>query len=106
MKIRLSQTGGFAGVPIDLADIDTAHLSTRQAERLVRLAQDVLRAPAGSAAGDRPVGADVDVSYTLTIQHAGESRTVSFPDTGGGVITAARGTVRKLVSAMVEGGKS
>lgn len=105
MLIRLSQSGGFAGIPIELAQVDTAELPRERAQRLAQLAQAVLDdADETDASAQQRVGADTDVRYTLTIENRGKSRTVSFPDTGGGVTTAARGNVRELVSAILDNG--
>lgn len=71
-RLRLRRTGGIAGVPTE-AELDTAELEPAQAEPILR-ALDAAKAP--PPAPPRPDA----FSYELTIERAGDSRTVKFGD--------------------------
>jgi hypothetical protein len=108
MKIRVSQTGGFAGIPIELADVDTAGLPTTQAERLERLVREAaffrLPARADASPDAATIGADDALTYEITVEDAGRRHTVSFTDRGGEGRAAAAGSLRALVAALTQSG--
>jgi hypothetical protein len=60
MKIRITQSGGFAGVPIELANVDTTTVSPERAARLERLVAKTgfFDLPAQVDTGRRDIGAD------------------------------------------------
>lgn len=73
-RLRLRRTGGIAGVPTE-AELDTATLDPAQAEPILR----ALDAAQGQPAGGGPPRPDA-FRYELTIDRAGQSRTVTFGD--------------------------
>lgn len=87
MTIRVSQSGGFAGVPIELANIDTQTLPPARAHELEQMVRDTaffqLPTEAGGRGGE-PVGADNSLRYEITVENAGQRHTVSFADGDGG----------------------
>jgi hypothetical protein len=73
-RLRLRRTGGIAGVPTE-AELDTAELEPARAEPILH-ALDAAREPAPSPAPPRPDG----FRYELTVERAGDTRTVTFGD--------------------------
>ena len=105
MKIHVSQSGGFAGISMELARVDTAALPDAARQRLERLVReaDFFERPAQlEADAATGIGADVDLRYDVTVEDAGRRHTVSFTDGGhatGGATAIA--PLRALVSAGV-----
>ncbi len=95
MKISVRQSGGYAGVPIDLGTADTAHSANGpHLEALVKQA-GFFALPA-EVAGDT-VGADLP-RYTLTVSDVGRDHTVTFTDGGEPTANPLREIVRLVTS--------
>jgi hypothetical protein len=105
MKIRISQSGGFAGVPIELANVDTSAVPPARAKRLEQLVTDVafFDLPDHSEAGRRDIGADNSVRYSVTVERGAKSHTVSFEDGGGGLPRSAPRALGPLVREVLQG---
>jgi hypothetical protein len=107
MKIRISQSGGFAGIPIELANIDTTTLPTAQAKKLERLVRDAsffqLQGGADTSSDTETIGADIGLAYEITVEKAGKSHTVSFVDNGSGITASVNDDLRALVTAIIGG---
>jgi hypothetical protein len=73
-RLRLRRTGGIAGVPTE-AELDTSELDPAQAEPILRALDATSTPPAGGGA-PRPDA----FRYELTIERAGQSRTMTFGD--------------------------
>src|SRR4051812_45645903 len=103
MHIRVSQSGGYAGIPIALGEVDTAALPAAEGARVERLVRDAgfFELPARVERGAGEVGADTDLRYEITAEEAGRRHTVSFADDGGG--GAASAPLRALVAAVTAG---
>lgn len=78
MNIQVKQSGGFAGVDVDLASVDTERLdppAAAEAEHIARQFRDL----AGSSP---PVGADL-LTYHITISGGGQDGFYEIADSGG-----------------------
>jgi len=99
MRVQVKQSGGYAGIPIDLADIDTATLAPADAHRLEQRVRDVgfFQLPATMDDSAAVVMAD-RARYEVTVEDGGRRHVVSFPE-------GAPGTeaVRELVTALQGG---
>jgi len=103
MRIRISQSGGFAGVPIDVATVDTTAVSRERAAQLEELVDDAtfFGLPAHVSAKGHDVGADNDGSYSITVERGSRSHTVSFGETGNGLARSAPAKLDALVREVV-----
>jgi hypothetical protein len=72
--LRLRRTGGIAGVATE-AELDTSELDPAQAEPILK----ALDATQGRPTGGGPPLPDA-FRYELTVERAGQSRTVTFGD--------------------------
>lgn len=79
MKILLRQTGGFAGVAIDLATIDTASMPPDAARAWQEAIEDIKFFSLRAAVASEAIGADMLV-YQITVEDSGRRHTVSFVD--------------------------
>jgi hypothetical protein len=92
MRISLTRTGGLAGMR-RTATVDTAALDPSRAEALERLfRQAELEGPSSAPARSRP--APDRFRYTLTVEEAGQQRTVQFGEEG------APDSVQRFVEAV------
>jgi hypothetical protein len=105
MKIRITQSGGFAGVPIELANVDTTTVSPARATRLERLVAKTrfFGLPAQVDNGPRDIGADNAVTYSVTVERASQSHTVAFQDNGSGLTPSSPPDLAALVHEVIEG---
>jgi hypothetical protein len=71
-RVRLRRTGGFAGRATE-AELDTAELEPAKAEAVLRALDAAKSAPPAIPRPDA-------FSYELTIERAGDTRTVTFGD--------------------------
>ena len=101
MHIRVSQSGGFAGIPIELGSVDTAAMPTAEGKRLERLVHDAtfFQRSAEGGAATPTVGADVGLRYEITVQDGPRSHTVALTDDGGSAAAADDG-LRALLNAV------
>jgi hypothetical protein len=99
VHIRISRTGGFAGVDEELTRVDTTALDAGRAaavaDRLDGAGFFALPAELPAAG----VGAD-HFTYSVTVRDGGRSHTVSYRDDGTG--TAGAGPLRGLVDLLLD----
>jgi len=98
LKIQVKQSGGYAGISVELADLDTATLAPATARRLEQLVLDAgffqlsteLPAPSDAIGADR-------LQYVVTVEDGGRRHTVTVADSTPeverlrGLIAAAQG---------------
>jgi hypothetical protein len=83
VEIRISRSGGFAGVVEELASVDTGGLDTRLAATLESRLDEVKFFDLPSELPTQAVGADY-FTYSITVSGDRGSHTVSFLDDGTG----------------------
>lgn len=99
MEIRISRTGGFAGIEEELARVDTAELDPERAAALVGRLDEVDFYALPSELPTQDVGAD-QFTYSITVSGHQGQHTVSFPDDGTGT-AAAGGPVGEIVNLVL-----
>jgi hypothetical protein len=77
MRVKFERSGGFANVPLS-ADLDSAEMAPARAEELKRLVEEArpFDQPSTSKAN-----VPDDLHYQVTIEHAGEAKTINVSDT-------------------------
>jgi hypothetical protein len=96
VRVTVKQRGGFAGVDVDLAQVDTAALD---ADRRAALEQQV-RAVLDTASRREPhVGAD-HMEYELTVDQDGRRTVTTWVEDG----SEAAAPIRDLVARLTEVG--
>jgi uncharacterized lipoprotein len=95
MKITVRQTGGFAGVSVDLASIDTSALDPARAQPIEQLVRQAgfFQLPATI---EGPIGAD-HTYYEVTIADGARQHTVSFQQNDNSAEAAA---LQRLVATL------
>ena len=77
MRVKFERSGGFANIPLN-AEIDSAEMEPERAATLKRLVEQ-------ARPFDQPSSPKTDIPddlhYQVTIEHAGESRTIKVSDT-------------------------
>lgn len=80
MRISVTQSGGFAGANVPLADLDTAQLPQPAASRIEQAVQQANFFGQAAQAAPAAVGADL-LQYNITVAEPGGRRhTVTFTD--------------------------
>jgi len=91
MKISIKQTGGYAGMELSIAEIDTDKLRPDLAERVKALIAEIGFYSLPAELGTQ-IGADL-LRYQVTVNDAGKQHTVSISD----IDAAANEKFRKLI---------
>lgn len=105
MEIRVSRSGGFAGLTEELAAVHTDRLDPDQAAAIERQVREAgfFELPAELVGDDNDVGAD-QFCYSITVADAGHQHAVSYteggPD-GPAAAAGARSSLRRLVDTVV-----
>lgn len=97
MRIAIRQSGGYAGIELDLADLDTSRLppvAARELEHLVETARffTLPRHVGGE------IGADF-LQYQITVTDAGRTHTVAFDDDGSARAASLKAIVDRSLAA-------
>lgn len=76
MRVKFERSGGFANIPLS-AELDSAEMEPDRANELKRLVEQArpFDQPASSKAN-----VPDDLHYQLTIEHAGQSKTINVSD--------------------------
>jgi len=96
MRIIVKQRGGFAGMDVDLAKVDTAMLDAPTRAALEQKVRTVL---ASAAASGSHIGAD-QLEYELTVDGEGGRRVATWVEDG----TDATAPIRELVGEIKRSG--
>jgi emfourin len=77
MRIKFERSGGFANIPLN-AELDSAEMEPDRAKELKRLVDEArpFDQPSTSKAN-----VPDDLHYRVTIEHAGQSKTINVSDT-------------------------
>lgn len=103
MQIRVSRSGGFAGLEEELAAVDTDRLDPDQAAAIKRQVRETGFFELPVELADDNVGAD-QFRYSITVAEPGRQHTVSYTEGGpDGAVAAsgARSALRHMVDAVV-----
>ena len=78
MRISVRQSGGFAGIDVELGSVDTASLAAAEADGI---AEVLRRAGFDQLPENVPGAAGADfLRYDITLENQGRSRRVAFAD--------------------------
>ena len=94
MLVTVKQRGGFAGMEVGLAQVDTSTLDAATRAAIERHVRTVLSSASGR---DAQVGAD-QLEYELTVDDGGSRKTMTWIEDG----TDNASPIRELVARLVE----
>jgi hypothetical protein len=103
MKISLKQSGGFAGIEIPLASVDTTRLAPEQASQLETQLNNTafFNLPANVVGSEPAIGADM-LQYEITVDEGNQKHTVRFRDDN----SPNTAPLRKLVTSLKQIGSN
>jgi hypothetical protein len=97
MKITVKQTGGFAGVEVDLASVDTTTLDAARAQQVEQLVRDAAFFQRPATVGSA-VGADL-AKYVITVTDGSRQHTVTLEQADNSPETAP---LHRLVQSLLQ----
>ncbi len=101
MKISVKRTGGYAGLPEDLAAINTAALPVAVAQQVEQMVQEIRFFDLPAVVSGGTIGADL-FNYEVTITEDDRHHTVVFVDND----SPETAPLRRLVDALIHTGMS
>jgi hypothetical protein len=108
MQIRVSRSGGYAGLAEELGALDTEGVDSARAEAIAGMVHDTGFFELPEALPSEDIGAD-QFQYAVTVIDGDREHTVSYsdsdePTTGGFDVSSPRSSVRSLAAAVLHAG--
>jgi len=108
MQVRVSRSGGFAGLEEELGEVDTTTLDAAHADSIVRMVHDAGFFELPETLPGDSIGAD-QFRYMVTVIDGDRRHTVTYTDSDEPVISGSeapspRSTVRRMVEAVQHAG--